>query len=125
MRIWQPTEIHYPDAEQVMCEATRQLGLKVDFVGREVPRQITTAIIWNRDGAIDPKAFMRCRIFAPTQTQVSELTRQLAAKLPLIPKMRKGVTSVRQNTGPTDLGDNPGPMRQMMYDITLQGQIIT
>lgn len=127
--LWQPAAILYPDAELAAINGARQLmdGLGVAVIGRELPATTTTAILFNRVGGRDPDALMQVRVFAPTAYTVTTLARELAARLPLLPRLHVGIVAVDQNEGPTDLGDVPGhgPMRQLMYDFTLQGRSVT
>ena len=121
---WQPVQILYPDAELVMCQVTRGLGVGADFVGRALRPggSHATAVTWLRVGGRDPAALMQCRVYAPTDVAATGLARLLAARLPLAVKLGLGVVAVTQNEGPTDLGPNPGPMRQMLFEIVLQGK---
>lgn len=132
MRTWQSAAIIYPDAELTIISATRYLmadlalthpELAVAHIGNQRPANVTTAIIWNRVGGADPNAILQCRVHAPTAQQATDLARHLAARLRLVPKMAPGIAAVTQNEGPTDLGNNPGPMRQMMYELALRGQL--
>ena len=131
MRAWQPATVEYPDAELVLTTRTRTLLTTLDepdaYVGREVPQTFTTetsahatAIIWNRVGGLDPTALMQLRVFAPTPQRVNNLTRALAARLPSLVDGAP-ITRLVQSGGPTDLGDEPSPMRQCLYDVTFRG----
>jgi len=112
--------VHYPDAELVMCAATRALNIGgVDFVGRELPRQHGTAVIWNRVGGRDPLALMQVRVFAPTPDVAVGVARRLAGALPGVVRLGFGIFRVSQETGVTDLGSVPEPLRQMVYEIGL------
>lgn len=120
MRTWQPAAVLYPDAEQVLCDATRTLGLDVDHIGRTIPKRVTTAIVWNRVGGRDEDALMQVRCFAPTDKQATDLARHLAARLPLT-VTGNPIRGLTQNTGLTDLGpDEQGAMRQMLYALSLR-----
>jgi hypothetical protein len=124
---WQPTQVLFPDAEQVMCDATRAVltgDLQPGYIGRKVPATITTAVVWNRIGGASDGTFdhplMMCRCWAPTDTAVNALAADLAARLPGIvdggPVVRLDPTS-----GPTDLGTEASPMRQLLFDVTTRG----
>jgi hypothetical protein len=118
---WQPQSILYPDAEQVLCDATRALlnDQGALYIGRTVPDQITTAVVWNRIGGADPLALMQARIYATTDARAWELGRILAARLPHAVD-GKPIRSLEQ-TGFADLGNEQQPMRQLLVDITLRG----
>jgi len=119
MRAWQPVTVTYPTAEIAIVAATKSLGLPVDFVGDEKPRNAGTAIIWNRIGGRDPTALMQCRVFAPHGHEAIEIARQLAAQLPRTVRGRFGIHRIEQISGITDLGNHPEPMRQLIYEIGL------
>lgn len=126
MATWQPARILYPDAELVMCEKTRPLLDQSIFVGRIVPRKLAgvTAITWNRTGGEQDPPFdtasLECRIWAPTDQACIDLARQLMA---VLPSLIDGdpITGMVVSGGPTDLGVENSPMRQILYDITMRG----
>jgi len=118
---WQPNNAFYPDAEEVLISAVHDLNL-ADDVAAKLPHHHTTAITINRVGGRDPTAVVQIRCYAPTDHEATTLARHLAARLPALVRTRPELVRVWQNTGPTDLGSDPHPMRQMIYEITLQPQ---
>jgi hypothetical protein len=124
--MWQPAQILYPDAELVLCDKTRELLADQDdvYIGRTIPKTWAKAITWNRIGGTEDAPFdtamMECRIWAPTDQQCMDLARLLQARLPGIydgaPVIRAVVVG-----GPTDLGIEDSPMRQLLYNITIRG----
>jgi hypothetical protein len=126
---WQPATVLYPDAELVMCDATRAvfagMGRGDVFVGREVPQNIGTgsyhaAVVWNRTGGLEPDAFMQCRVFAPTDFEAMSLARELSARIQACVTGRP-IARIVESSGITDLGVEAGPMRQVLYAVTLRG----
>jgi len=125
MDAFQPVEVIYPDVELQVCRGIGALGLDIDFVGRQMPRDgFATAVVVNRVGGRDPTPVVQIRCFAATPQAATDLARNLAARLPRISRMGLGVVRFRQNEGPTDLGDDPIPLRQLMYDVTVRGRAI-
>ena len=121
---WQPAAILYPDAELVMCDKTRGLVNTDVYIGRTIPRTWVKAVIWNRIGGTNEPpvdhALMQLRVFAPTDQACADLTRQIQARLPTICD-GDPVISMTVTGGPTDLGSEPSPMRQILFNTTLRG----
>jgi len=123
MATWQPPSIIYPDAELVLTGSTRQLipGITVDTI---MPRDNQPAITWNRIGGNIEAPFdmplMQCRVQAPTLAECNQLVSRLLAVLPSITD-GDPVTVISITGGPTDLGEESAPMKQLLFDITLRG----
>ena len=114
-----------------MCDVTRRLfpdepGV---FVSRKLPPTYpelqSEAVIWNRMGGADPTAIMQCRVFAATDQRTNALARLVAARLPLARRLDSRIINIEQNEGPTDMGPDPTPMMQMMWEITFRGNQLT
>jgi hypothetical protein len=124
---WQPARVLFPDVTQLLCDATRALltGPQAPaYVGRTVPASITTAVVWNRvggapAGTLDTAA-MACRCWAPTDTAVEALAAAVLAHLPAV-ATGSPVIAVVCTAGPTDLGTETSPMRQLTFDVTTRG----
>jgi len=121
--VWQPSTLTYPDAEQVLCDLTREL-VPDAFVGRKIPERWRVAIIWNRLGGYQTPPFdissMQCRVWAAKDQEATRLALLLAGALP---GLRNGqpITNIVITGGPTDLGTEDSPMRQLLVDVTMRG----
>lgn len=123
---WQPAEIVFVDAEQLLCDRTRiLLGDASVFVGNRIPTpRRDRMVIWNRDGGPESGVFeqarMRCRVWDTTDKKANDLARLLAARL-------KGdrtppITNVVKESGPYDVPDESGsPQKYMFFTVTTRG----
>ncbi|MDR0848080.1 MAG: hypothetical protein LBN10_03400 [Propionibacteriaceae bacterium] len=126
MTTWQPAPVLYPDVEMLLCDRTRELLTdQPDLqVGRKVPMSWNRAIMWNRNGGTQDPPFdtaaVMCRVFAPNDMDVTDLVALLLARLPSIIDGAP-VLSMTVTGGPTDLGIEDSPMRQILFDMKVRG----
>lgn len=121
---WQPAAILYPDVELVLTQRVRAaLADPTVTVGRKVPDQVTRAVIVNRVGGTQSPPFdtatVMVRCYAPTDAAATGLVSRVVQILGGLPEGQ--ITRVRVTGGPTDLGLEGSPMRQVMADVTTRG----
>ena len=122
MMTWQPAAILYPDVELMLTQRVRSaLADPTVTVGRKVPDQVTRAVIVNRVGGTQSPPFdtatVMVRCYAP-----SDVTKLVARVVQILGGLPDGqITRVKVTGGPTDLGLEGSPMRQILADVTTRG----
>ena len=121
---WQPAAILYPDVELMLTQRVRSaLADPTVTVGRKVPDQVTRAVIVNRVGGTQSPPFdtatVMVRCYAPTDVAATGLVARVVQILGGLPDGQ--ITRVQVTGGPTDLGLEGSPMRQVMADVTTRG----
>lgn len=121
---WQPAAILYPDVELALTGLFRDALDPDVLVGRKVPDTITRAVIVNRIGGKQSPPFdtasVMVRAYATTEQDAAALIAQVVQILGGLPGTGPIVRTVVTG-GPTDLGVDGAPMRQILADVTTRG----